>query len=70
MTDSEAYREYVNAAVVLAAGVDVRDRIDTDPNHPGDRGARADAAREQLHRDDLERFRAAQAAFLDAVSTK
>lgn len=62
-TDSEAYREYVTAAIALATSVDVADRMASDPSAPGDRGPAADAARDRMFRADLARYRAAKAAF-------
>lgn len=62
-TDSEAYREYADAAIALATSVEVADRLGTDPTYPADRGPAADAGREQMRRDDLARFRAARDAF-------
>lgn len=68
--DRDAYAEYVAAATALATSVDIGERINTDPEYPADRSSRAEAARDQMRRDDLARFRTAKAAFLDAVSTK
>lgn len=68
MSDSEAYTEYVNAAIALATSVDVADRMANDPSAPGDRSPAAAAARAQILNVDLARYRAAKAAFDAALA--
>lgn len=70
MSDADAYRAYIAAAIALAATIDVTDRIATDPTYGADRGPVADRRREQMRRDDLDRYRTTQSAFLAEVSAK
>lgn len=67
-SDGERYREYVSAAIAVATLVSMRDRINTDPNHPGDRGPAADLARDRMQDECLQRFRDAQESFLAGVN--
>ncbi|OYC97226.1 hypothetical protein [Microbacterium sp. Yaish 1] len=62
---SAARRRFDLAAHALAAGVDVADRLATDPEYVADRSAWAQEQREQMRTADLQRYRDAEAA-LDA----
>lgn len=70
MSDSDAYRAYVNAAIALATSVEIDDRLDADPTFAADRSACANALRAKHRAEDVAKFRAATAAFLDEVTTK
>ena len=56
------------AAMLLALDIDIQDRIATDPDHPCDRSARADAARARMRAEDLTRYRDARDAWEAAQS--
>ncbi|MGZ0069283.1 hypothetical protein [Microbacterium arborescens] len=63
---SAVRRRFDLAAHALAAGVDVADRLATDPEYVADRSAWAQEQREQMRVADLQRYRDAEAA-LDAT---
>ena len=48
-----------HAALMLAIAADVQDRIETDPDYPADRSARADHLRAEQRAADLRTFREA-----------
>lgn len=62
-----ARRRLNNAALILAASVDVADRIATDPTYPADRTPRADALRVEMKAADLTRYRDAEIALTAAI---
>ena len=61
MNTSPTLARLNRAALAIAVAVDVQDRMATDPDHPGDRSARAERLRAQRSAEDLREFREALA---------
>ena len=61
--NDDLYQAYIRAALNVAIGIDVQDRVDTDPTWPADRTPHADELRRQHRAADLTAFRAASDAW-------
>lgn len=65
----QARRRFELAAIALAAHVSIVDHIRTDPSFPADRRPEVEPARERMFQEALAEFRAAEAAFQEAVAS-